>query len=147
MSTTIRQMIKKDRKEVVDMMRIFYSSPAVLSDGSEQIFDQDFNHCVDECPYLEGYMFEDETGIQGYAMVAKTFSTEFGCTCMFIEDLYVKDGFRGVGIGSQFLRFVENKYPDSILKLEVEDDNDRAINVYKKNGMEVLPYTEMIKKR
>ena len=37
------------------------------------------------------------------------------------------------------------KYPRSVLRLEVEEDNERAIKVYRKNGFEVLPYMEMKK--
>ena len=78
-------------------------------------------------------------------MVAKSFSTEFGRPCMWIEDMYIKQEYRGTGIGSQFFEFIEKKYPDTILRLEVEEENERAINVYKKCGYEVLPYMEMKK--
>lgn len=145
MSTTIRAMVKEDKNCVLDMMRVFYTSPAVWSDGSEEIYNSDIDNCVGECPFLEGYIFQDEQEIQGYAMVAKSFSTEFGRPCMWIEDLYIKQEYRGTGIGSQFFEFIEKKYPDTILRLEVEEENERAINVYKKCGYEVLPYMEMKK--
>ena len=145
MSTTIRAMVKEDKNCVLDMMRVFYTSPAVWSDGSEEIYNSDIDNCVGECPFLEGYIFQDGQEIQGYAMVAKSFSTEFGRPCMWIEDLYIKQEYRGTGIGSQFFEFIEKKYPDTILRLEVEEENERAINVYKKCGYEVLPYMEMKK--
>lgn len=145
MSTTIRAMVKEDKNCVLDMMRVFYTSPAVWSNGSEEIYNNDIDNCVGECPFLEGYIFQDEQEIQGYAMVAKSFSTEFGRPCMWIEDLYIKQEYRGTGIGSQFFEFIEKKYPDTILRLEVEEENERAINVYKKCGYEVLPYMEMKK--
>ena len=71
-------------------------------------------------------------------MVAKSFSTEFGKPCVWIEDIYVKDAYRGLGIGSHFLKFIESKYPDAILRLEVEAENERAVNVYQKCGFEVV---------
>ena len=145
MQSIIRSMEAKDRSQVLDMMRVFYHSPAVLSNGSEEIFAADVHGCISDSPYLEGYIFENAEEIQGYAMVAKSFSTEFGKPCMWIEDLYVKDAYRGLGIGSRFLRFIESKYPDAILRLEVEEENDRAIHVYKKCGFEVIPYMEMKK--
>ena len=74
----IRSMIASDRSEVISMMRVFYASPAVLSSGSEEIFSADFEACIGECPFLEGYVFEDNGNIAGYAMLAKSFSTEFG---------------------------------------------------------------------
>lgn len=145
MTTTIRLMTLQDKSSVMEMMRVFYASPAVLSNGSEEIFANDIENCVNDCPYLEGYIFEDEEELQGYAMVAKSFSTEFGKPCIWIEDLYIKEAYRGQGIGSMFFDFIQKKYTDSIFRLEVEEENERAIKVYEKNGFQVLPYMEMKK--
>lgn len=145
MHSIIRDMTQNDRGHVLEMMRVFYASPAVLSNGSEEIFAADIDHCVSGSPYIEGYIFENAEAIQGYAMVAKSFSTEFGKPCIWIEDLYIKDAYRGLGIGSQFLKFIETKYPGCIFRLEVEAENERAVAVYHKCGYEILPYMEMIK--
>jgi GNAT superfamily N-acetyltransferase len=136
-------MTRKDKEAVIEMMRVFYASPAVLSNGSETIFENDVENCVNDSPYLEGYIFEDAGVIQGYGMVAKSFSTEFGKPCMWIEDAYVKAEYRGNGIGSKFLMYVAEKYPEALLRLEVEEENERAIHTYKKCGFEILPYMEM----
>ena len=141
----IRLMEEKDRAVVLDMMRTFYTSPAVLTDGSEEIYNADIDNCVNDSPYLEGYIFEDNDIVLGYAMVAKSFSTEFGRPCIWIEDLYLKEGYRGNGIGSRFFKYIEKKYPGSIFRLEAEEDNKIAIHVYKKAGFDVLPYVEMKK--
>ena len=145
MPTNIRPMTTEDKQTVLNMMRVFYASPAVLSNGSEEIFAADIDACTGENPFLEGYVFEAEEGLRGYAMVAKSFSTEFGKPCIWIEDLYVKEAFRGLGLGSAFLRLVETAYPDALLRLEVEEDNERALHVYKKGGFTLLPYMEMKK--
>lgn len=145
MHKTIRNMVEADRNDILDMMRVFYASDAVLSNGSEEIFRADIDNCVGDSPYLEGYVFENEGGILGYAMVAKSFSTEFGKPCIWIEDLYIKDAFRNLGIGSRFFAFLEQKYPNCLFRLEVEAENERAMHVYRKNGYEILPYTEMKK--
>lgn len=141
----IENMKKEHGDEVIGMMRTFYESPAVLTNGSEEIFQNDVENCVNDCPYLEGYVFVEEDKILGYAMVAKSFSTEFGKSCIWIEDIYIKPEYRGMGIGSQFFAFIEEKYPNALLRLEVEEENERAVRVYKKNGFEVMPYMEMKK--
>ena len=145
MSTTIRLMTYADKSNVIEMMRVFYASPAVLSNGSEEIFINDVENCVNDSPYLEGYVFEQENTMIGYGMVAKSFSTEFGKPCIWLEDLYLKEDYRGQGIGSMFFAFLEGKYTDAIFRLEVEEENKRAIHVYEKNGFYVLPYMEMKK--
>ncbi len=145
MNSKIRVMKEEDQADVLAMMRVFYASPAVLSNGSEEIFLNDIENCVNDNPYLEGYIIEDSKEIQGYAMVAKSFSTEFGKPCIWIEDLYIKDGYRGLGLGNLLLDFITQRYGDCIFRLEVEEENERALCLYKKCGFTVLPYMEMKK--
>ena len=109
MEFTIRNMMEQDKQEVLDMMRVFYASPAVQSNGSDEIFENDIRTCIEGSPYLEGYVFENEGQLLGYAMAAKS-------------------------------------YADVVVRLEVEEENERAVHVYKKAGYEVLPYMEMIRK-
>ena len=145
MNINIRKMTEADRENVVDMMRTFYHSPAVWTNGSEEIYNKDITACVGTSPYADGFIFEKEDEILGYGMIAKSFSTEFGKLCIWIEDLYLKEEYRGVGIGSSFFQYLEKEYPNTIMRLEVEEENTRAVAVYRKNGYETLPYMEMKK--
>ena len=138
-------MTIEDKPAVLEMMKVFYASPAVLSNGSDEIFSNDIDNCVNDSPYLEGYVLEESKEIQGYAMIAKSFSTEFGKQCIWIEDLYIKDSYRGLGLGNMLIEFITKKFTDCIFRLEVEEENEGAIHVYEKNGFAVLPYMEMKK--
>jgi len=55
----IREITQNDTEKVLEMMRIFYASPAVLSNGSEEIFRYDVENCVGNNSYLEGYIFTE----------------------------------------------------------------------------------------
>ncbi|MBE6777274.1 MAG: GNAT family N-acetyltransferase [Ruminococcaceae bacterium] len=145
MEYIIRKIAQKDKAEVISMMTKFYESPCVATNGSSEIFNADLEACISDNPYLEGYVFESENDILGYAMLAKSFSTEYGKPCIWVEDLYIKEAFRGLGIGSRFFGFIEEKYKHTIFRLEVEEENTRAINVYKKAGYDFMPYKEMKK--
>ncbi len=140
----IVRMNESHKSEVLSMMKIFYNSPAVNTNGSDEIFLNDFENCINDNCYLEGYIF-DERGIAGYAMVAKSFSTEFGKPCIWIEDIYIKEEHRGKGIGSSFIKYISEKYSDCVIRLEAEEENRNAVSVYEKSGFERLPYLEMIK--
>lgn len=141
----IRKMKAEDKQEVIDMMRGFYASPAVHTNGSEEIFLADVEGCINNCPYLEGYIFQEESTIQGYAMIAKSFSTEFGKPCIWIEDIFIKKEFRGRGISPQFFQLLEETYPNHLFRIEAEEENKRAVKVYKEAGFKVLPYLELFK--
>ncbi len=131
---------------MLQMMEVFYHSPAVHTDGSAEIYRSDVENCLNDNPYLEGYVFDNGATCMGYAMLAKSFSTEFGKPCIWIEDLYLQPAYRGLGIGQQFLQFVADKYPEAVIRLEVEEENRHAVHIYKKGGFEALPYVEMIRK-
>ena len=141
----IRKMQLEDKKEILTMMEEFYSSNAVATNGSNEIFETDFENCINDYQYLEGFVFCQKKKILGYAMIAKSFSTEFAKRCIYLEDLFIKKEFRGQGIITEFLRYLENIYVNSIFKLEVDKCNINAIEVYKKRGFIPLSYIEMKK--
>ena len=143
----ILPMVASHKEKVLSIMRAFYASPAVATNGSEEIFRADIDACVSDSPYLEGYVFTDGERIIGYGMVAKSFSTEYGCPCCWIEDIYLQPPYRGKGYAGRFFAFLEEKYPQSLFRLEVEADNLPALRCYYKNGFDTMPYAEMKKGR
>lgn len=141
----IEKMTAAHEAAVLDMMRTFYASPAVLSNGSEEIFRADIAACVSDSPFVEGYVFAEGETLAGYAMVATTFNCEYGRLCKWIEDLYILPEFRGRGMGGAFLDFIVKKYPGCLFRLEAEEENEGAVALYKRHGFEVFPYLEMKK--
>ena len=141
----IRPMTQADASVVLEMMRTFYASPAVHTNGSEEIFRADVAACVGENPCAEGFLLTENGAPVGYAMLAKSFSTEYGRPCVWIEDLYLLPAFRGRGYGGQVLSFVEERYPDALLRLEAEPENLPAVKAYRKSGFTELPYLELKK--
>ena len=140
----IRKIRQEDREIVINMMRRFYNSPALITNGSEEIFASNVDNCLSNSPYLEGYVFTVVGKVIGYGMLAKSFSTEFGGECIWIEDIYLEEEYRGQGIGSKFIHYVKDTYSDKVLRLEAESDNAKAIATYEKNGFKKLPYMELV---
>ena len=127
------------------MMRKFYQSPAVITDGSEKIFAANVDNCLSGKTCAAGYVFVDGGKVIGYGITARSYSTEFGVECIWLEDVYVAAEYRGRGVGSKFIRFVQARHPDKLLRLEAEADNDKALDLYKRLGFKALPYLEMIR--
>lgn len=142
----IRKMENRDAETVLNMMRVFYDSPALLSTPSDAILKKNISEALDDTPYLQGYVFEEGEQVIGYAMVTPCFSTEYGGICIWVEDIYLKEGYRNKGFSRQLFDYLERNYPYAVrFKLEVEEENARAIAAYKKNGYEICGYYQMSK--
>lgn len=75
--------------------------------------------------------------VAGYFVVAFGFSVEFRGRDAFIDELFVKDEFRGRGAGAAAIRFAEGLCRGRgvrALHLEVERENTRAQAVYRRAG-------------
>lgn len=143
----IRLMEQSDFDKVLDMMLVFYASDALIIHPSEQSLRRMLTECIAGGPFLEGFVFVEDGETVGYGIIAKSYSTEACGLCIWIEDIYVVPGYRGRGIGSSFLAFVEERYRDSAarFRLEAEPDNVRAVETYRKAGYEVLDYLQLVK--
>ena len=143
MDFAIRQMETSDKDVVLGMIKDFYSSDAISTSGSMELFNSNFENCTNNSPYLKGFIFENNGEIFGYSMLAKTFSTEFGKICIWFEELYLKPEYRGFGVAPRFIDYVRKLNPDAIFKLEVVRKNSHAIKVYEKMGFSKVDYLQM----
>ena len=144
---TIREMKPEDFDQVLDMMAVFYASDALLIHPDMTTLKRTLTDAIDAGPYLEGFAFCDGEELAGYGMVAKSYSTEVGGRCVWIEDIYIRPEFRGQGLGTAFLGFVEDRYKGWAvrLRLEAEEENENAMKVYRKAGFEDLGYIQLVK--
>jgi GNAT superfamily N-acetyltransferase len=139
-------MTETDTQEVFAMMRVFYDSPALIHKSSDAVLRRDIEACLSDSPFVEAYIFEADNETIGYSMVSKSYTTEYGGLCVWIEDLYLKEAYRGRGFGTQFFAFLELRYPEAVrFKLEVEQENETAVATYRKNGYAISEYFLMTK--
>ena len=77
--------------------------------------------------------------IVGYTIITFVFSFEYKGKIAFIDELYLKDSFRGKGIGSETIQFIKNechKLKLKLIYLEVENHNLKAQKLYIANDFE-----------
>lgn len=143
----IREMTALDKDFYLDSADKFYHSPAVLHPVPKACFLANFKEMTEGKTYLEGYIFESDGAPCGFAVVSKTFASEVGGLCVWIEDVYVLPDYRSKGLGKEFFDFLQKKYlwKAKRFRLEVEASNEKAIRFYKRQGFTELSYKQMIK--
>lgn len=142
----IRKLEHKDKDEFIRMQLEFYSSEAVLHEVPVSYHERTFSEAVKGSPYIDAFIILDGEDYVGYSITAKTYSGEVGGMAVWLEELYIREGYRGKGIGSEFIEYAFKFYADyARVRLEVEHDNEGAIKLYEKLGFYELPYMQMVK--
>jgi GNAT superfamily N-acetyltransferase len=137
METTFRIATIADFNILLEFMREFYelehltfdegTTPAAL----EQILNDDSLGRV----WLI-YWGNEEIG---YVVLTLGYSLEFRGRDAFVDELYIRDGYRGQGVGTKTLQFVEDACGSlgvQALHLEVERKNTKAQSLYRREGFE-----------
>ena len=137
---TIRKITKNDKHIYTEMVKDFYSSPAVLENIPEENITSSFDLFLADTPYGDAFIFESEGQVAGYGVLAYTHSQEAGGKVVWIEEIYVKKEYRGRGLGSEFLEFVKESIPARRYRLETEPENTRAAELYRRHGFEHFEY-------
>lgn len=135
MDVTIRPCLETDVASVVEMMRDFYAIDAYPMDEKHSA-EMLSEFITDEKHGGVWLITSDEKDI-GYIILTTIFSFEYGGWIGFVDELYIKDGFRGRGIGKTAIGFIicEAKTRGlKLLYLEVEPHNESAKKLYLKNG-------------
>lgn len=143
----IRKIEFRDKELFFELSREFYSSPAVLHDIPEDFHAATFEELMRSEEYLMGFIFELDGAPVGYGLLNITYGHEAGGRVVWIEEIYVREEYRGQGLGREFFEYVFANIPAARYRLEVEPENERAVALYEKLGFEVLEYGQMVKDR
>ena len=146
MTLTIRDIRREDRDIVLPMVEQFYHSDAVDHAVPMETLERSFEAASDPLQtLLRGLLLcEGKTPI-GFLYLTTCYSCEVGGVCLFIEELFLKEAFRGKGYGKMVMDWLAREYPDCRrLRLEVTQVNQTAIRLYEKCGFTWLRYDQMV---
>ncbi|MCL2565109.1 MAG: GNAT family N-acetyltransferase [Defluviitaleaceae bacterium] len=131
----IKDFTPKDEEAFYNMASLFHGSDAVVYGKiNHEALKTTFNACINGSPFVSGFFICYNGEVCGYALMCFTYSNEYGGKIMIIDEIYVKEGFRGKGLASYFVKEIIDKYKNDVVYVEVEvkKDNVEAINLYKK---------------
>ena len=130
------------------LAREFYASPpAVLHGVPEANFLRTFQEIAAGSPYVRRVCASSRTVLPaGYALLALTYSNEVGGMAVWVEEVYIREAFRGRGLGAQFFAWLRAEYGQSArrFRLELTPGNEGAARLYARLGFTPLDYRQMI---
>ena len=137
---------KEYEEDFYEMCQCFFSSPAVCHSISPEAMKTTFWSALDNSPFLRGMILVEQDVVIGYILLSFTYSNEVGGMVVWIEELYLKEEFRGKGYGSQALKQIFSEYSPRVkrFRLEVTKENTGARSLYKKLEFTDLPYEQMV---
>ena len=139
-----RNAEEKDFSLYMELAGEFYHSPAVMHPIPEQYMENTFREAMRSDDYIILRILEVDGAAAGYAILSRSFSPESGSPICWIEELYIREAFRGRGIGTEFFAAVRQEFPGVRLRLEVEPENLGAVALYKRLGFTPLEYVSYV---
>jgi ribosomal protein S18 acetylase RimI-like enzyme len=115
-------------RELYEHERITFDEPTARAALMQLLAD-------DSCGVAHFILLGEE--VAGYLVLTFGFSLEFGGRDAFVDELFVKDEFRGHGLGKAALSFAAEACRARgvrALHLEVERANHNAQGIYRKAG-------------
>ena len=135
METSFRLAEPSDADVLVEMMRGLY-------EHDRSPFDEPAHRAAlallfESEEHALAYLLLSGAEVAGYVVITFGFSLEFRGRDAFIDELFVKDDFRGRGLGGAAILFAEGVCRGRgvrALHLEVDRENARAQSVYRRSG-------------
>ena len=143
---TFRDITAADHDLILPMVADFYRTDAVDHEVPVEIMERSFAACADpDEPLLRGVLVSRGEEAVGYVYLTFCYSAEVGGRCVFIEEIFLKEQFRGMGLGREIMDWMEKEYPAvRRFRLEVTQVNKSAIRLYEKSGYKYLKYDQMV---
>ena len=143
---TCRDIRPEDREIVIPMVEQFYTTDAVDHPVPYEIISRTFEDVANpDQTLIRGVLLYDQEKLVGYCYLTSCYSCEVGGECIFIEELFLLEEYRGKGYGQQAVEWLLAEYPDCRrLRLEVTRVNQSAIRLYEKCGFTYLKYDQMV---
>lgn len=129
---------KKDIETVTALMKDFYAIDHYPFDAlvAKELFEEFItNKNLGEC-----WLIKYNKEVVGYVILTFIFSFEYQGKIAFLDELYLQPKAQGKGIGKKAIVFTQefcHKNNFRLMYLEVEEHNEKAQQLYLKNGFTI----------
>ena len=126
-----------DTGDLIAMMRSFYAELGEPFDAARA--ERTLRALLEEPSYGAAWVFREEGRAVGYLVVTHGYSLEFDGRIAVVDEVYTVPEMRGRGLGARALALAEEhcrRHRISALRLEVHQENRRALALYERNGFE-----------
>jgi ribosomal protein S18 acetylase RimI-like enzyme len=137
MSTQASEARETDVAELIAMMHAFYAE--LGEPFGEARAERALRALLEDPSDGAVWVFRREGRAVGYLVVTHGYSLEFGGRFAVVDEVYTVPETRGQGLGAQALALAEEhcrRHGISALRLEVHQENRRALALYEKSGYE-----------
>ena len=132
---TFRPLETSDSSLIKELIRAYY-------DFDELSYDPSFHgpaleQLIDGNPAARTWIVEADGTPAGYLILTISFSIYCGGKDGFIDELFLKEEFRGLGGGAEIMNFADKMARELgliTLHLEVTPQNDHARQIYERRG-------------
>jgi ribosomal protein S18 acetylase RimI-like enzyme len=124
-----------DIEELLPLMGEFYAGERLPYD--EALLRRALGELWAEPLHGGAWLARADREAVGYGILGCGFSLEYGGRDAFVDELYVRPEWRGMGIGNRLLDAMEARCRDSgiaALHLEVDHDNPHGKRLYARRG-------------
>ena len=133
----------------IKLCKDFYNSGSTLRPFNEELARKTFERVLDHHENLWGYFIirRDSEAVIGYSLITSYWCNEEGGTVLILDELYIDPDDRHQGYASEFMEWLQKEYKGQAVSitLEVLTSNQRAQNLYKKEGFEFDGFATMTK--
>ena len=133
--TVFKEARKADIQNVLAMMEDFYAIDGYPFDVS--LANRCLREFIANASLGRCYLVLEAGDVAGYFILTFGYSFEYGGRDLFLDELYLKPTFRGMGLGQAVMKHIDSFAEDNDVKavhLEVERNNHQGQKLYLKNG-------------